>query len=209
VATRGSVVRHHPPRRYSEIEQMVATGPLNVRSTWRRSSTRFRATGRGARRGQGDGTAQAPLLHLREDGGQGQGVRRDLRPGGRAHHGRLGQGLLGGAGCHPRGVGAVQAVSRTTSTPQVQPVPVAAHHGRRAAGQSHRSPDPYGRDAPPAERASPRTGGTRSGRPPRTWRGCSASWTGRRRAPIPPSSSRRSSSISTPTRCSCSPPRAT
>ncbi|GIU89535.1 MAG: hypothetical protein KatS3mg010_0634 [Acidimicrobiia bacterium] len=32
---------------------------------------------------------------------------------------------------------------------QVQPVPVAAHHGRRTAGQARRGPDPHARDAPP------------------------------------------------------------
>ena len=52
-------------------------------------------------------------------------------------------------GLHPRhveaGAGPVQGLHRHA---QVQPLPVAAHHGDRAAGQAARGADPHPRDAP-------------------------------------------------------------
>ncbi len=106
--------------------------------------------GRGPRRRLGHRPAQAPVLHLREDGGEEQGVRRHLRPGRRPGPGRLRQGLLGRPRCHPRGLdpgaGPFQGLHQHA---QVQPVPVAAHHRRRPPGQAPRGPDPDQGDAQP------------------------------------------------------------
>ena len=86
------------------------------------------------------------------------------------------------------GAGAVQGLHQH---PQVQPVPVAAHHGGRAPGQGRSKPrSGPSRCTTGPNGASPPTGATRRRRRPPTWPGCSASSTGRRRAPTRPSSSR-------------------
>ena len=65
-------------------------------------------------------------------------------------HRRLGEGLLRRARVDPRhleaGAGPVQGLRGHA---QVQPLPVAAHDGDRAAGQAARGADPHRRDAPP------------------------------------------------------------
>ena len=77
------------------------------------------------------------------------------------------------------------------NTPEVQPLPVPAHHRGRAPGQGPRSPDPHHRDAQPGRVGDRRPLGLQGeGRRRPTWPGCSASSTGRRRAPTRPSSSR-------------------
>ena len=62
----------------------------------------------------------------------------------------LREGLLGRARGHPRhlaaGAGAVQGLHQHA---EVQPLPVAAHHGDRARRQADRGPGPHARDAPP------------------------------------------------------------
>ena len=71
------------PKRYAEIEQMVAHARARARAC-----TSTQVLERGARRGstelqhrrRGDRPAEALWSHLREDGRAGQGVRRDLRP---------------------------------------------------------------------------------------------------------------------------------
>ena len=94
--------------------------------------------------------AQAPVFHLRENGRQGQGVRRDLRPRRGTGPRRFGQGLLGVARRRAWRLdpdpGAVQGLHQHA---QVQPVPVAAHDGGRAPGQAARAADPHRRDAQP------------------------------------------------------------
>ena len=82
---------------------------------------------------------------------------------GDAHHGRHRARLLRRARRHPHdvvtGARPVQGLHRDA---QVQPLPVAAHHRDRAAGQAGRGPDPHRADAPHApSTASPRTGSTR------------------------------------------------
>ena len=126
-----------------------------------------RAARRAAHRRRGDRPAEALLVHLREDGRRGQGVRRDLRPGRRPGRRRLGEGLLRRARVDPRdveaGAGPVQGLHRDA---QVQPLPVAAHDGGRARGQAGRGADPHRRRCTGApSSASPRTGATRSATP--------------------------------------------
>ena len=90
--------------------------------------------------------------------------------------------------------GPVQGLHRD---PEVQPLPVAAHHGDRPEGRAGRDPDPHPRDAP-ARRVRCRgalevqgAGQRRQGRRPParrttpTWRGSRTSPTGRPRPPIP------------------------
>ena len=157
-----------------------------------------RTAGRVGGEGRRDRSSQAPVEHLREDGGAGQGVRRDPRPRGPARHRRVREGLLGRARLDPRhlepGPGSLQGLHQQ---PEVQPLPVAAHHRDRARGQAHRGPDPDpARCTGGPSTASPRTGATRSSPrtappPPRPrWPGSSASWTGSRRPSTPSSSSR-------------------
>ena len=106
---------------------------------------------------------------------------------------RVGEGLLRRARLDPRavasGAGPVQGLHRDA---QVQPLPVVAHDGGRAAGQAGRVPDPHrARCTGAPSTASPRTGATRSSATrPRTSSGCSGSSTGSRRRPTRPSSCR-------------------
>ena len=77
---------------------------------------------------------------------------------------RVGEGLLRRARLDPRdvaaGAGPVQGLHRDA---QVQPLPVVAHDGGRAAGQGGRGPDPHAaRCTGGPSTASPRTGATRS-----------------------------------------------
>ena len=103
-----------------------------------------------AHRRRGVGPAQALLEHLREDGRQGPGLRRHLRPGGHPGAGRRGEGLLRRPGLHPRhldpGPGPLQGLHRP---PQVQPLPVAPHHGGGPRRQAPGGADPHPRDAQP------------------------------------------------------------
>ena len=177
------------PKRYAEIDQMVAQPGARARAL----------PDPGARGGA------ERLQELRIDADvtgrpkhlwsiyekmvvKGQRVRRHLRPGGHPGRRRLGEGLLRGAGLDPRhveaGAGPVQGLHRHA---QVQPLPVAAHHGGRAAGQAARGADPHPRDAPAApSTASPPTGPTRTARPTATTRsGSTASSTGSRRRSDP------------------------
>ena len=139
------------PKRYAEIEQMVAARAPEREEYLARVlvAVRERLTAVG-HRGRGDRPAQAPVEHLREDGGPGQGVRRHPRPGGHPGRGQRREGLLGGPRRHPRhlaaGPGTVQGLHQH---PEVQPLPVAAHHGHRARRQAHRGPGAHPRDAPP------------------------------------------------------------
>ena len=79
------------PKVYAEIEQMVATrAPERDIYLGPGARAGARAAGRAEDRRRRHRSAEALLLHLREDGREGQGVRRDLRP--RRHPGarRLG-----------------------------------------------------------------------------------------------------------------------
>ena len=99
--------------------------------------------------GQGRRSPEAVLLDLPEDDRARPRLRRDLRPGRHPRARELGARLLRGARVDPRALdadpGPVQGLHRD---PEVQPVPVAAHHGHRPAGQGGRDPDPHARDAP-------------------------------------------------------------
>jgi GTP pyrophosphokinase len=132
------------PKRYAEIEQMVSTRSPErdlyldqVLSSVRERLRELRING------EVTGPTEAPVVHLREDGGEGQGVRRHLRPRGHPGRRRPGRGLLRRARVDPRrveaGAGSHQGLHRDA---EVQPVPVAPHHGGRAAGQAARGPDP-------------------------------------------------------------------
>ena len=139
------------PRRYAQIEQMVAARApeRDIYLAQVIEQVEERLVG-GPDRGTGHRPAQAPLFDLRENGAEKQGVRRDLRPGRRAGHRQLGEGLLGCAGRHPRDMGTsartFQGLHKHT---EVQPLPVSSHDGRRAAGQASGSADPYGGNAQP------------------------------------------------------------
>ena len=152
------------------------------------------AAGRAADQRRGHRAAEAPLLHLREDGREGQGVRRHLRPGGHPGHRRLREGLLRRARLHPRHVEArAGALQGLRGDAQVQPLPVAAHDGGGAAGQAARGADPHLRDARPGRAGRRRplaVQGRRWARPAPTWRGSTASSTGSRRPKTRPSSCR-------------------
>ena len=123
-------------RRADRERDMEEAGPSSTRSSARQH------------RGRDLRPRQALLLHLRQDGAQGQGVQRDLRPHRAAGARGLGEGLLRRPRRHPL---AVEAPSRALQGlhrhAQVQHVPVAAHHGHRAAGQAARDPDPHPRHA--------------------------------------------------------------
>ncbi len=138
------------PKRYAEIEQMVA-----VRAPQREEylarvlvSVRERLAAAGLE-AEVTGPSEAPVEHLREDGRAGQGVRRHPRPG-RDPGGRgPGEGLLVGPRGHPRhlaaGPGPLQGLHQH---PEVQPLPVVAHDGDRARRQADRGAGPHDRDAP-------------------------------------------------------------
>ncbi|GIU87961.1 MAG: hypothetical protein KatS3mg009_2476 [Acidimicrobiia bacterium] len=157
------------PKRYAEIEQMVLE-PRPEREIDLRAGDRrgVGPPGRAPHPGEGHRPAEAPLLHLREDGGEGQGVRRDQRPRRRARDRRLRQGLLRRARLDPRdwrpGAGAVQGLRGDA---QVQPLPVVAHDGDRSAGQAGRVPDPHRGDAPAGRVRRRRALGVQGGEQPR------------------------------------------
>ncbi len=183
------------PKRFAEIDHMVSTRtPERELYLHQVIDQVQRAARRAAAHGRGHRAAEAPVEHLREDGGQGPRVRRHLRPRRHPGHRRLRQGLLRRARLHPRhleaGAGTVQGLHRHA---QVQPLPVVAHDGGGSAGQAPRGPDPdHARCTPGPSGVSPPTGSTsrarRSGRPARTTPGCHGSSTGRRRPPTPASS---------------------
>ena len=69
------------PKRYAEIDHMVATRAPEREIYLTQVAEEVRqAAGRGEGAGRRHRAAEAPLVHLREDGGAGQGVRRHLRP---------------------------------------------------------------------------------------------------------------------------------
>ena len=138
------------PKRYAEIDHMVSVRTPERDLYLAQVLEEVRPPGRARHRRRGDRPPEAPLLHLREDGGQGPRVRRHLRPGGHAGRRRVGEGLLRGPRLDPRhveaGAGPVQGLHGHA---QVQPLPVAAHDGDRAAGQGPRGADPHLGDARP------------------------------------------------------------
>ena len=216
------------PKVYDEIVRLVADrAPAREEYLAGVRDAGHRATCRGREdQGHGHRPAQALLLDLPEDDRPRPRLRRHLRPRGRPRPGRLGPGLLRGAGRDARalepGARPVQGLHRDA---QVQHVPVAAHHGdrSRAASRSRSRSAPTTCTAGPST-ASPRTGSTRrrqrradTGRRcaratrarSTTWPGCASCWTGSRRPPTRGSSSTRCGSRSTPARSSSSRPRAT
>ena len=125
------------PKRYAEIEQMVASRTPEREQyvaeviAMLRDKLARRAPRRRALR-----STKAPLEHLREDGRERQGVRRDLRPRRAARRHRERARLLGDARHAARAVaprpGPLQGLHQPA---QVQPVPVAAHDGHRPNGK--------------------------------------------------------------------------
>ena len=118
VAAGGPRLRHPAPEALRR-DRADGGGPGAPARGVSRAGARPRAPAheRHGRRGGRDRAPEAPVVHLREDGGAGQGVRRHQRP--RRHPGRrrVREGLLGRAGRHPRHLGACpRAASRTTST---------------------------------------------------------------------------------------------
>ena len=139
------------PKRYAEIDHMVSTRSpeREIYLTQVLEQVRERL-GRAAHQRGGHRPPEAPLLHLREDGRQGPGVRRHLRPRRHPRDRRLGEGLLRRARLDPRhleaGAGSLQGLRGDA---EVQPLPVAAHDGGGPAGQAPRGADPHLRDARP------------------------------------------------------------
>jgi len=86
-------------------------GPPSARVS-RRSSSRCASASVSEPRRRSHRPAEAPLEHLREDGGARQGIRRHPRSRGHPRRGRLGEGLLGRSRGHPRhlaaGAGPIQ-----------------------------------------------------------------------------------------------------
>ena len=121
------------------------------------------------------------------------------------------EGLLGRPRRHPRHLGpgpwAFQGLHQHA---QVQHVPVAAHDGHRARRQAGRGADPHLGDAPPRRVRHRRALGLQVQGGPllARWRGSSASPTSTARPTTPSSSSRPSSSTSSRTRSTSSRPRA-
>ena len=151
VAARGPGLRHPPPQALrGDRADGGQPGPAARRVPGPRPGLGAGADGRLRGQRRGDRAPEAPVEHLREDGRAGQGVRRPLRPGRDPGHRRVGEGLLGRPGVDPRhlapGAGPVQGLHQLA---QVQPLPVAAHHGDRPRRQAHRGPGPDPRDAPP------------------------------------------------------------
>ena len=139
------------PKRYAEIEQMVAARAPPARGVPRAGAgARAPAARRDGHRGRRHRAPEAPVVHLREDGRPGQGVRRHQRPGGHPGRRGLGEGLLGRPRRHPRHLGPrARPLQGLHQHAQVQHVPVAAHDGHRARGQAGRGADPDLGDAPP------------------------------------------------------------
>ena len=139
------------PKRYAEIEQMVATRAPERELYLAQVLEEVRAPpGRAAHRRRGHAAARSTTgRSTRRWSCKGKAVRRHLRP--RRHPGRrrLGEGLLRRARLDPRdveaGAGPVQGLHRHA---QVQPLPVAAHDGGGPAGQAARGADPHPGDAP-------------------------------------------------------------
>ena len=151
VAAGGPGLRHPPPQALRrDRADGGQPGPAAGRVPGPGAGGGAGAPGRLGDQRRGDRPPEAPVEHLREDGGAGQGVRRPLRPGRDPGHRRVGEGLLGGPGLDPRhlapGAGPVQGLHQLA---EVQPLPVAAHHGDRPRRQAHRGAGPHPRDAPP------------------------------------------------------------
>ena len=132
------------PKRYAEIEHLVATALARTRCRPRRRARRDPPAARGAaHRGRGHRPAEALLVDLREDGRARQGLRRGPRPARGARRRRLGEGLLRRARLDPRvvatGPGSLQGLHRAA---EVQPLPVAPHHRGGTGRPSGRGADP-------------------------------------------------------------------
>ena len=150
MATRGPGLRHPPPQAVrGDRTDGGQPGPAPGRVLGPRPGVGPGADGGFGGDRRGHRPPEAPVEHLREDGRAGQGVRRPLRPGGDPGHRRVGEGLLGRPRIHPRhlapGAGPVQGLHQF---PQVQPLPVAAHHGDRPRRQADRGAGADPRDAP-------------------------------------------------------------
>ena len=164
VGARGPVVQD-PASRAVPRDREPGGGPSQrAQGVDRRRDDRAARQDQGAgHQGRGRGPAEAPLLHLREDGDPRQGVQRDLRPGGCAHPGgqppRHVRGARRGAFALASGPRPVQGLHRHA---QVEHVPVAAHDGRRdRAASRSRSRSGRATCTGPRSSASPRTGATR------------------------------------------------
>ena len=130
---------------------------------------------------------------------------------GAAHHGRHRARLLRRGRRDPHdlvpGARPVQGLHRDA---EVQPLPIAAHDGDRAAGQPGRGPDPHLPDGPPRRvrhRGSLEVQGVAHHRRPGHERGFGSSWTGSGKPRTRASSWTPCGSTCTHKRCSCSPRR--
>ena len=151
-----------PPRNLLERDRIAA--PRQRGASWARSArpwrTKLRREGIPARV---DGRVKRAVLDLPEDEAAEDRPRPGLRSAGPAHHHRLGEELLRGAGRHPQRVApdsrAHQGLHRHSPA---QPLPVAAHLGDRArTGRPSRCRSAPRRCTASPRRASPRTGSTR------------------------------------------------
>ncbi len=144
-AARGSRVRVIAPEALrGDRPHGVDSQPGARRVPRRRARARAHAARGAPHHGRGDGPAEAPLEHLREDGREGSRVRRDLRSRRHPRDRRDREGLLRGARLDPRDVEAgARAVQGLHRDAEVQPLPVVAHDRGGARRQAARGADPH------------------------------------------------------------------
>ena len=208
VGARGPVVRRAAPealRRDRESREAAHAAARAVRPERHRSGglRSARASHPRAR----DGSPQAAVLRVPEDGGARPRVRRHLRPHRHPHPRRQRARLLRRPRRDPRAVdSAARPVQGLHRDAEVQPLPVAAHDRDRAGRAHGRDPDPHQRDAPAGrvrrrralevQRADERRQDRLEVASTPTWRGSPTSRTGRPRPPTRGSSSTRCASRS-------------
>ena len=156
------------PRKYAEIKAMVAERRADREEHVNEASHILqRELDKAKIPAQISGPCEALLLDLRQDGEEGPGVQRDLRPDrdacpGRAHRRRGDARLLRRARPDPLALEAdAGPVQGLRGDAQAEPLPGAAHDRDRAAGQAARDPGAHASTCTrPPSSGSPPTGRT-------------------------------------------------